>query len=33
MGNLKFYAVIAAVAIVAVIVWNKYIGPKVGLTA
>jgi hypothetical protein len=33
MGNLKFYAVIAVVAIVAVYAFNKFIGPKIGFTA
>lgn len=33
MSNIKFYLVIAAVAVVSVIIWNKYIAPKVGINA
>ena len=33
MSNLKFYLVIAAVAVVAVYVFNKFVGPKIGISA
>lgn len=32
MKNLKFYLVIAAVALVSVYVFNKFVGPKIGVT-
>ena len=33
MKSLKFYAIIAVVAIAAVYLWNNYAAPKVGFKA
>lgn len=33
MRNAKFYLVIALVAVVSVYVFNKYVGPRIGVTA